>query len=213
MQAHQAARRLLRKRIQRQPARERVFGRLQLPATLLEGREPLEEEMQAHLPLLLLLLVPRIKAGVLAQPEAIEEGTTHQREGVLELHDQGGALLLRRDRREPQGLLPGLLHHVEVQLEGSLRGQAEQLTRTQQMAVRSRQGVGERATQQRQGVAQGPARIGWLAVGPQQRGELAAGVQALLDRQVEQQGLRLAQGKAEAGFVMKDFGRAEHGQT
>jgi len=36
---------------------------------------------------------------------------------------------------------------------------------------------------------------------------------ASFDRQVEQQGLRLAQGKGEAAAVMKYFGCAEHGQT
>jgi len=36
---------------------------------------------------------------------------------------------------------------------------------------------------------------------------------AAFDRQVEQQGLRLMQGKAEAAAVMKHFGRAEHAQT
>ena len=70
--------------------------------------------MHAHLPLLLLLQDPLVKAGFLAQPEAIEERTTHQGEGVLPLGDQGGALLLGRDRREPLGLFPGKLHHVEV---------------------------------------------------------------------------------------------------
>jgi len=36
---------------------------------------------------------------------------------------------------------------------------------------------------------------------------------AAFDRQVEQQGLRLAQGKGETASVMKHFGRAEDGQT
>jgi hypothetical protein len=36
---------------------------------------------------------------------------------------------------------------------------------------------------------------------------------ASFDRQVEQQGLRLAQGKAEADFVVKHFGWAEYGQA
>jgi len=34
--------------------------------------------------------------------------------------------------------------------------------------------------------------------------------QAAFDRQIEQQGLRLAQGKAQAALVMKHFGRTEH---
>src|SRR5438876_11498434 len=65
------------------------------------------------------------------------------------------------------------------------------------MAVRSR-GIGEQAAQQRDGVAQGLTRISRLAVGPQQSSELAAGMHAPFDRQVEQQSLRLAQGKGEA---------------
>jgi hypothetical protein len=36
-------------------------------------------------------------------------------------------------------------------------------------------------------------------------------MQAPFDRQVEQQGLRLAQGKREAAAIMKHFGRAEYG--
>ncbi len=91
--------------------------------------------MQAHLPLLLLLQDPLVKGGVLPQPEAFEEGPAHQREGVLELGDQGSALLLKWDRGEPLGLLPGLLHHVEVQFQGALWVQAELITPNEQMAV------------------------------------------------------------------------------
>jgi hypothetical protein len=36
-------------------------------------------------------------------------------------------------------------------------------------------------------------------------------VQAAFDRQVEQHGVHLAQGKGETAAVMKDFWRAEHG--
>ena len=79
------------------------MGLLQLSADLLPGREPIEEQLQAHLPVLLLLLVPHIKASFLAQPEAVEEGTTHQGEGLLELGDQGDALLLRRGHGEALG--------------------------------------------------------------------------------------------------------------
>jgi len=52
-----------------------------------------------------------------------------------------------------------------------------------------------------------------LTVRPEQGGQFAAGMHAAFDRQVEQQGLRLAQGKREAAAVMKHFGRPEHGQT
>src|SRR5207244_9256112 len=88
---------LLLQRVERQPAREGDARLLQLPASLLPGGEPLKEKMQAHLPLLLLLLDPLVKAGFLAQPEAVKEGTAHQREGLLHLGDQGGPLLLRGD--------------------------------------------------------------------------------------------------------------------
>ncbi len=40
--AHQAPAGLLRQRIERQPARERSFGLLQLPTGLLPGREPIQ---------------------------------------------------------------------------------------------------------------------------------------------------------------------------
>jgi len=66
--------------------------------------------------LLLLLLMPLVKAGCLAQPEAVEEGTAPQGQGLLHLGDQGGALGLMRGRGEPLGLHVGLLHHVQVQL-------------------------------------------------------------------------------------------------
>jgi hypothetical protein len=212
---HEAARGLLLECIERQPAREGDAGLLQLEAFLLPGREPLEEELQAHLPLLLLLLVPLVKRGFLAQPEALEEGAAHQGQGVLELGDQAGALWLRRGRGEPLGRCVSLLHHVQVQFQWSLRVQAEQLMRTVQMAVPARRGVvvSEQAAQQGQGIAQGRARIVGLAVGPQQGGELAAGMQTAFDRQVEQQGLRLAQGKREVAAIMNHCGRAEHGQT
>ena len=213
MDAHEAPGGLLRERIQRQPARERGFGRLQLEAFLLPGGEPLQEELHAHLPLLLLLLMPLVKGCFLAQPEAVEEGTTHQGEGVLHRGDQGGALLLRGDRSEPLGRFPGALHHVEVPFQRRLRVQAQQLLLLEQMAVPGRRGVGQQAAQQGQGVAQGIARSGGFTVGPQQGGQFTAGVHASFDRQVEQQGFGLAQGKAQAALVMKHFGRAEHGQA
>ena len=113
------------------------------------------------------------------------------------------------------GLLIGLLHHVEVQLVGGMRVQAKQLMFTEQMAMRRsrRIKIGEQAAQQRQGVTQGRARTLGLTVGPQQGGQFATGMQAAFDRQVEQQGLRLAQGKAEAAAIMIHFGRAEHVQA
>jgi hypothetical protein len=169
--------------------------------------------MHAHLPLLLLLLMPLVKAGFLAQPEALEEGATHQREGVLNHGDQGGALLLRGGRSEPLGRFPGALHHVEVPFQRRLRVQAQQLRLQEQVAVSGRRGVGQQAAQEGQGVAQGIARSGGLAVGPEQGGQLTAGVHASFDRQVEQQGFGLAQGKAQAALVMEHFWRAEHGQA
>ena len=51
-------------------------------------REPLTEREQAHLPPLLLLLVPFIKAGFPTQPKAIKERATHEGNGVLKLCDQ-----------------------------------------------------------------------------------------------------------------------------
>ncbi len=73
--------------------------------------------------------------------------------------------------------------------------------------------IGEQAAQQRQGIAQGRASSVGLTVGPQKGRQLAAGMQASFDRQVEQQSLRLAQGKGEAAFIMKHFRSAEYGQT
>jgi hypothetical protein len=115
----------------------------------------------------------------------------------------------------PLGLVIGLLHHLQVQRQRGLRIQAQQLLFTEQMAVRRsrRIEIGEQAAQQRQGVAQGLASIMGLTVGPQQSRQFAAGMQAAFNCHVEQQGLRLAQGKGEAAAVMIHFGRAEHGQT
>jgi hypothetical protein len=73
--------------------------------------------------------------------------------------------------------------------------------------------IAEQVTQQRNGVTQGGASFVRLTVGPQERVQLAPVMHAPLDRQVEQQGLRFAQGKGEAAAVMKDFGRAEYVQT
>ncbi|HEX6551157.1 MAG TPA: hypothetical protein VF026_00220, partial [Ktedonobacteraceae bacterium] len=182
---------------------------------LVPGGEPIEEQVQAHLPLLLLQLHPLVKRSFLTQPEAVEEGAANEREGVLGLGDQRGAQLLGGQRGQPLDLAVGVLHHGEVQLEGGLRVQAKQFRRREQMGEPSRRGVGvsEQGAQQRQGVAQGRASIMGLTVGPQQGGELDAGMHAAFDGQVEQQGLRLAQGKREAAVVMKDFGSAEHGKT
>ena len=73
--------------------------------------------------------------------------------------------------------------------------------------------IAEQATQQRNGVPQGGAGFVRLTVGPQECVQLAPLMHAPLDRQVEQQGLRFAQGKGEAVTIMKDFGRAEYVQT
>ena len=69
--AHEAAIRLLRERIEGQPARERGARLLQLPTGLLPGREPLAEQLHAHLPLLLLLEHPFVKRGLLSKPEPV----------------------------------------------------------------------------------------------------------------------------------------------
>jgi hypothetical protein len=213
MRAHQAPVGLLLQRIKRQPAGEGGTGLLQLPASFLPGGEPIEEPLHAHLPLLLLLLMPRVKGGVLAQPEAVEEGTAYPGQGLLHLGDQGGALRFRGERGEALGRAVGLLHQRQVQLQRRLRVQTDQLPLTEQMGVlgRSGVGVGEQAAQQPNGIAQGPARIGGLTVRPEEGGQFAAGMHAAFDRQVEQQRLCLAQGKAEAAAVMKDFRRAEYG--
>jgi hypothetical protein len=213
VRAHQTPIGFLRKRIERQPAREGDHGLLLLPAFLLPGGEPIAEQQQAHLPLLLLLLDPLVKRSVLAQPEAVQERPTHQGERVLHLGDQGGALILSGWCGEPLGLVPGALHHVQVQVAGSPRVQAEQLTLTEQMAVLGwRSGRhGEQVTQQGKGVAQGLTSDLGLTVRPQERGQFAARLHAPLDRQVEQQGLRLAQGKGEAASIMYHFRRSQHG--
>ncbi len=114
MDPHQAPSGLLRERIECQPAGEGGLGLLQFEGFLLKGGEPIEDLEQAHLPLVLLLLDPYVKAGLLAQPEAVEEGAAHQGESVLEQSNQSG-LLLSLDRGESHGLV-GLLHHVQVQL-------------------------------------------------------------------------------------------------
>ena len=114
MYAHQAPGGLLRERIERHPACEGHPGLLQLPDFLLPGGEPIEEHRQAHLPLLPLLRDPLVERSALAQPEAIQERPAHQGEGVLDLCDQGGALLLGEWRGEPLDLVLGALPHVQV---------------------------------------------------------------------------------------------------
>jgi hypothetical protein len=89
---HEAPTGLLRERIEGQPARERGAGWLQLPASLLKGGEPIQQEVQAHLPLLLRLEHPLVKGGLLPQPEPVQERAAHQGERLLALGDQGGAL-------------------------------------------------------------------------------------------------------------------------
>ncbi len=75
--------------------------------------------------------MPRVKGGFLAQPEAVQERTAHQGEGVLDLGDQGRALRLSGDRGECLGCFPRLLHHIEIQLQPDLQAQAEQLMLTE----------------------------------------------------------------------------------
>src|SRR5258708_35178805 len=86
---------------------------------------------------------------------------------------------------------------------------------TQHMDMVGRRGlwIAEQATQQRNGVPQGGASFVRLTVGPQERVQLAPLMHAPLDRQVEQQGLRFAQGKGEAVVATKNIGGAEHRQT
>lgn len=80
----------------------------QFPGDLLPAGEPIAQHWQVRLPVLLLLLHPRIKGGFFAQPEAVEEGAAHQRKGVLDLGDEGSALRLSGDGGEPLDLFPGL---------------------------------------------------------------------------------------------------------
>ncbi len=68
---------LLHERIERQPAHKGNLGLLQLPTCLLPAGEPIVEQVQAHLPLLL-LLHPPVERSFFAQPEAVKEGTTNQ---------------------------------------------------------------------------------------------------------------------------------------
>ena len=132
----------------------------------------------------------------------------------MNLCDQAGVLLLRCGRGVQPDLLVHLLHHVQVQFEGGLWVQAEQVALTEeQMAVLGSRGLGgdEESAQGDERVAQGDAPLWWPAVWPQEGGQLAAGVYTTFDRQVEQQGLGLAQGKGEAAAVMKYLWWAEHG--
>src|SRR5260221_41374 len=93
--------------------------------------------------------------------------------------------------------------------------QAEQVARTLQIAVLGSRGVrvDEESAQGYKSGAQGGAPLLGPTVRPQEGGQLAAGVHAAFDRQVEQQGLGLAQGKGEAAAITKYFWWAEHGQS
>src|SRR5258707_15719899 len=86
-----------------------------------------------------------------------------------------------------------------------MRVQAKHLMLNEQMAVLGRRSVGvsEQAPQQRKGGAQTRTSSVGLTIGPKEGSQLAAGMHAAFDRQVEQQGLRLAQGKGEAVAGMK----------
>jgi hypothetical protein len=191
-------------------------GLLALAGFLLTGGEPIEEHLQAHLPLLLLLLVPPVKGRFLAQPETVEEGTAYQGEGVLQSGHHRGTLLLRGNHRECLCFLPGLLHHIQVELEWGVWIQAKQVVRAEQMRMVGGRGRGrrvvEQVAQEGYGVAQRGARFVWLTVWPEEGIQLAPLMQAPFDGQVEQQRLRFAQGKAEAAAVMKHFGSPEHRQ-
>jgi len=94
-----------------------------------------------------------------------------------------------------------------------VRVQAEQIMQTQQMGMGGRRGlwIAKQATQQRNGVAQGGASFARLTIGPQERVQLAPLMHAPLDRQVEQQGLRFAQGKGEAVAVIDHSLVIDHG--
>ena len=106
--AHEAPGGLFRKPIERHPPREGDAGRLKLPGGFLPEGEPIQQQEQAHLPLALLLLAPRVKGSVLPQPEAVEEGTAHQGEGTLDEGDQRGMVLLRGEHGELVCFLPGV---------------------------------------------------------------------------------------------------------
>ena len=62
----------------------------------------------------MLLLAPRVKGGVLPQPEAVEEGTAYQGEGALDEGGQSGMLLLRGERGELVCFLPGVQHYIQI---------------------------------------------------------------------------------------------------
>src|SRR5260221_5847346 len=191
------------------------MARLNPPGGSCQGGEPTQQQEQAPLPLALLLRAPRGKGGVLPQPEAIEEGATHQGNGALTLCDQGSVLLPRCGRGLQSGLVVRLVQHVQIQFQWSLWIQAKQVARTLQMAVLGSRGVrvDEESAQGYKSAAQGGAPLLGPTVRPQEGGQLAAGVHAAFDRQVEQQGLGLAQGKGEAAAITKYFWWAEHGQS
>ena len=89
----------------------------------------------------MLLQDPFVKRRLLSKPEAVEERATHQLEGVLQVLYRDRPLRLWGSRGESQGLLIGLLHYLEVQFEGSLPVEAEQVTLADQMSVRGSRSV------------------------------------------------------------------------
>jgi hypothetical protein len=116
-------------------------------------------------------------------------------------------LLLRGDRGDLLGLFVGLLHHVGVQ--------DEQLTLTAQS--RWVCGAGEASASRLRSSKMALRKVvrasGGSLSGHKNTASLLRGCIPPFDCQVEQQGLRLAQGKREAAAVMKYFGIARYSKT
>src|SRR5260370_42499796 len=112
-------------------------------------------------------------------------------------------------------LLPSVLHHVQIQGQWSSGVHAEGILLTEQMAGLRSGGVAgdEESAQRHEGGAQGGASRLAPAVGPQEGGQLAAGVHTAFNRQVKQQGLRLAQVQGAASAIKKYLWSAGHVQS
>ena len=190
--AHEAPGGLLRERIQCQPVRERGFGRLQFEAVLLPGGESLTGGAARALPLLLLLLMPLVKGGFFGQPEAVEEGTAHQGQGVLNPGDQGGPLLLGGGRSGPPGRFPGAAapRRGPVPAAPAGSGPAAPAPWSRWLCPAAGEASASRLRRRARALRRALRAVGRFAGGPQQGGQVTAGVHAPFDRQVEQQGFR-----------------------
>src|SRR5436190_17074892 len=154
MQAHQPPVGLLMQWGEDEPAIDRFNGRHKLSCFELELGEPVEDLVDAQVPVLALEAHPVVESRGIAQREALQELTTRETDRLLELAKQAvmhvlwhGQRRASRGTREPPGLMEGT--QVEFDIGGEIK--TEGIACDEEV----RRSITQQMTEMEQGNAQG----------------------------------------------------------